>query len=304
MELKATHYAGIAGACVALLVAFIFFFGTPYFGFILVVGLIGGSLPFVINFLVEQKKQQEKEEMFLEFSKDLVENVKSGTPVSKGIMNLRKRNYGSLSPHIAKMANQLNMGITLNSALLTFAKESKSKVISRAVGLISEAERAGGSIESVLESVAKSVQQIDNLNKERKSSVFNLIVQGYIIFVVFIIIMLVLEFKILPMVSEIGGIDAGGGGGQLGGFGGGGGGKIDPEKFSTPLFSMVLVQAFFAGLVIGKISEGSLKGGIKHSFILLAITMTVTTGARAIFGDPGEAAKDVVELVLGLIGIG
>jgi flagellar protein FlaJ len=94
------------------------------------------------------------------------------------------------------------------------------------------------------------------------------------IFIVFIVIMLVLEFKILPLVSDLGGgeglaIETK---------------SIDPEEFSRPLFYMLLVQSFFAGLVIGKISEGSIKAGIKHSFILLAMTLLITTGAKAFFG--------------------
>jgi len=211
--------------------------------------------------------------MFLAFSRDLVENVKSGTPVSKGIINLRSRNYGALSPHVSKLANQLSMGITLTEALNNFSHETNSTVISRAVSLISEAEKAGGKIETIIESVAISVNQIDNLRKERKAAVSNLIMQGYIIFIVFIIIMLVLEFKILPLVADL---SSGGGlGVNIK--------KIDPDEFSMPLLVTILVQSFFAGLVVGKISEGNLKAGIKHSFILLALTLLITTGAKALF---------------------
>ena len=69
------------------------------------------------------------------------------------------------------------------------------------------------------------------------------------------------------------------------GIGGGGSSKpLDSDEFGKPLFYMLLVQSFFAGLVIGKISEGSIKSGFKHSFILLAITLLTTTGAKALFG--------------------
>jgi flagellar protein FlaJ len=142
--------------------------------------------------------------------------------------------------------------------------------------LISEAERAGGRIESVLESVAVSVNQIEELRKERKSSISNLVTQGYIIFFVFIIIMLVMEFKILPMVTEISASPT-----ELS-FSPR---NVSPEEFSMPMFVMLLVQSFFAGLVIGKISEGSIKSGIKHSFILVGVTLFITTGAKALFGS-------------------
>jgi len=273
MKLEKMHWLGITVGVLVAVGSIFMFMGSDLMYFLMVIGLIMGLIPFMISFLLTQSKQQEKEEKFLAFSRDLVEMVRSGTPVSKSIINLRNRNYGSLAPHILKLANQLSIGITLTNAFEVFAKDTKSKVISRAVSLISEAEKAGGNIETILDSVANSVNQIEQLRKERKAAISNLVTQGYLIFIVFIIIMLVLEFKILPLVSDLQGgegmkVDTGG---------------INPDQFSMPLFVMILVQSFFAGLMIGKISEGSIKNGIKHSFILLAITLLITTGARTLF---------------------
>jgi archaeal flagellar protein FlaJ len=273
MKIERMHWMGMVLGIAVIAGSLAIFSFTSVGLFLMVIGLILSVLPFVIGIIMDQNKQKEKEEMFLAFSRDLVENVKSGTPISKGITNLRNRNYGALSPHISKLANQLSLGITLTEALRTFAKETNSKVISRAVTLISEAERAGGKIETILESVAASVNQIDVLRKERKASVSNLITQGYIIFIVFIIIMLVLEFKILPLVSDLSGNE----GLSVKPT------NIDPVEFSGPMFITLLVQSFFAGLVIGKISEGNLRAGVKHSFILIAITLLVVTGARVLF---------------------
>jgi archaeal flagellar protein FlaJ len=273
MKFEKMHWLGIgagvliAGGSVAI------FMGSSLMYFLLVISLIVTSLPFMISFLFAESAQREKEQKFLAFTRDLVEMVRSGTPISKGVTNLKNRNYGSLTPHVGKLANQLGLGITLSDALGTFAKDSKSAVISRAVGLISEAEKAGGNIETILGSVADSVNQTEQLRKERKASISNLVTQGYLIFFVFIIIMLVLEFKILPLVSDL---DKGQGLSiEVS--------TISPDEFSMPLFVMLLVQSFFAGLVIGKISEGTVRGGIKHSFILLAVTLLITTGAKALF---------------------
>lgn len=273
MKLEKMHWLGGGIALFGMLISFLLFREGKLLYFLLVLSLLAGSLPFMISFLLGQSKQREKEEKFLEFVRDLTETVRSGTPISKAILNLRKRNYGSLTLHIKKLANQLSLGITLTAALENFAKDTKSRVISRAVSLISEAEKAGGNIETILDSVASSVDQIEQLRKERKAAVSNLVTQGYMIFFVFIIIMLVLEFKIFPLVSDLGVAD----GGSI---------AVDSagaDDFSTPLFIMLLVQSFFAGLVIGKISEGSIKSGFKHSFILLAMTLLITTGAKALF---------------------
>src|SRR3989339_725474 len=126
----------------------------------------------------------------------------------------------------------------------------------------------------ILESVASSVTQVETLRKERQASVSNLVTQGYMIFFVFIIIMLVMEFKILPLVSDL----------QTGEGLSVSISQMNPEEFSMPLFVMLLVQSFFAGLVIGKISEGTIRAGIRHSFILLTVTLLITMGARVLFG--------------------
>jgi len=242
--------------------------------FFMILLVLAAILPFVIGVVIDSKIQKDKEARFLEFARDLVESVRSGTPISKAILNLRKRDYGTLTPHVQKLSNQLNLGITLTEGLITFANDIDSKMISRAVGLISEAERSGGEIETILNSVANSVNQIEELKKEQASSIYNLIVQGYIIFVVFIIIVLVLQYYILPMAKGVSGMN-----------------DLNADitlnsdiNLSRPLLMLLVVQSFFAGLVIGKIAEGSVKEGIKHSFILLALTLIISSGAKVIFG--------------------
>ena len=273
MRLGFGHYAGI-GVGVCLAVGSFFATSGNFFYFLVALSLVVGASPFMLGFVLMQAKHREMEEKFLEFTRDLVEMVKSGTPISKGIVNLRGRNYEALSPYVSKLANQLSIGITLNAALLTFARETGSSVISRAVGMISEAERAGGKIDVVVESVAKSVAQIEKLRKERKAAISNLITQGYLIFFIFIVIMLVLEFKILPLISNL----------QVNDGLALAENMVKQEQYSMPLFVMLLVQSAFAGLVIGKISEGTVKVGLRHSFVLLTVTLLVVTGARAIFG--------------------
>ena len=163
MKFKMMHWLGIAIAIIVTTGSTLMFRESNLMYFLLVIALIVGLIPFVMTFLLAQSKQKEKEEKFLAFTRDLVEMVRSGTPISKSIVNLKNRNYGPLTQHIVKLANQLSIGITLTNALKTFAKDTKSRVISRAVSLISEAERVGGNIETILESGANSVNHIEQL---------------------------------------------------------------------------------------------------------------------------------------------
>jgi flagellar protein FlaJ len=271
---NAKNVVGMILGLIVILVGIIFFSDKNIFYLLIVLGIIVAVSPFVIGIIASSLKEREIDERFLEFVRDLVENVKSGTPISKSISNLKKRDYGKLSPHIEKLNNQISLGIPLTAAFATMANDTRSRTISRAITLISQAEKAGGQIETILESVANSVNQTENLRNERKSSVFNLIVQGYIIFIVFIVIMLVLQYKILPLASDLGSLDVANKVGS----------KVNPEDMANPMLFMLLVQSFFTGLVIGKISEGDFKYGIKHSFILLTLALLITAGTRAILG--------------------
>ena len=118
----------------------------------------------------------------------------------------------------------------------------------------------------------------DKLKKERKAIISSLVAQGYIIFFVFMIIILVMQFKILPMLSGIADVRTIGAGGI--GIGGSGG----TEGISNSFLYLLLIQGFFSGLTIGKLSEGSFKPGIKHSFALMILSFLMSTGASLFFG--------------------
>ena len=258
--------------------------------FVLGVAFVIAALPFFISLILESGVERMREEMFLEFARDLVENVKAGTPISKSILNVRKKDYGRLNPHVNKLANQISLGIPVKTAFETFARDNRNRTITRAVTIISEAQKAGGQIDDILEAVVKSVSQVEKLKKERRAAMYTLVVQGYIIFMIFIIITLVMQFKILPIATGLGG-EVGSGNG-LGGFtlGGAQGTVASVDDLVKPFIWLLLIQGVFVGLVIGKISEGSIKAGLKHSFILAALAILIHTGAKLVLGGSLAAA--------------
>ena len=285
MKIKKIHILGLVVAFLTIVVAIIFLRDKAIFYFILGIAFVVGAFPFLMSTITDTEREREKEEMFLEFSRNLVESVKSGTPISRSIVNIKEKDYGSLSPHIAKLSNQISLGIPVKDAFQTLARDVDSKVIARAVTLISEAEQAGGEIETILESVARSVSQTEKLKKERKAAISALVVEGYIIFFIFIIIMLVMQFQILPMASSLNLEEDGENSMDLGDSGMnpifGGGQGVDPEEMAKPFLYLLLVQGFFIGLVIGKLAEGNLKSGLKHSFILVVMAWLTSSGANA-----------------------
>jgi archaeal flagellar protein FlaJ len=266
----------IGGGLALLIILFsLLFIGTDFFFFMVGIGVLVGVSPFVFSMIYEASIISEKEEMFLEFTRNLAESVGTGTPVSKSIINVKNKSYGVLSENIDKLANQISLGIPLSIALQTFSKDVNNKTISRALTLIGQAERAGGDIGEILESVAGAVSMSDKLKKERKSAISTLVVQGYIIFFIFMIIILVMQFKILPMISGIA---------DIGAVGIKTGESIGQEEMSSSFLYLLLIQGLFSGLMIGKLTEGNIKTGVKHSFALMLSSFLVSTGANLFFG--------------------
>jgi flagellar protein FlaJ len=290
MKITKIHIVGLIFGLIILVIDLVFFLNdnTNLFLFIIGLAFVAMVLPFMLGVLFESNKNQEISEMFLEFSRNLSESVATGTPVSKSIVNMRSKNYGALTPNIQKLSNQISIGIPLSRALSNFASDLDNPIITRAITLIMEAEKAGGEIDYILESSAKSIDEIETLKKERKAAIYNVVVQGYIIFFIFIGVMLVIEFKILPLTEG------------LGIFSNGVNLNFNAEQVKTQtnlpinekegdvsnsLLFLLLFQGLFAGLVIGKVTEGSIKIGLKHSFILTITAYLISTGTRALFNS-------------------
>jgi len=274
MKLEKKNLFGIVAGLVILIANIAFLRSNAAFWFVLGIAVVIAVMPFIVGVVLGVGREKEKESMFLEFSRDLTESVNSGIPISKSILNVEK-DYGNLSVHVNKLKNQISIGIPFRKALHIFAEDSKNKVIKRGVSIIIEAEEFGGEIGSTLESVVKSVNKIENLKKERSAAVYNQVVQGYIIFSLFIVIMLVLQIWLLPQMLQLTqDVNVVEGDSQL---------STDNVEFFNLIFIiLIIVQGLFMGLVIGKLSEGRLLPGLKHSFILVSISYLIITGVSAL----------------------
>ncbi len=159
-------------------------------------------------------------------------------------------------------------------------------MIKRSISIVLEAEKSGGDIENVLESVTDSVVHVKKMKAERKAETYSQMVQGYIVYVVFIGIMLLLQLKLFPLMQGMSGTTGLEGMGMVGGMFGEG----EATNMDMIFFALLMVQGFFAGIMIGKFAEGSLKQGLMHSLILMTISALIVTIGLCV----GCIAKGVV----------
>lgn len=270
MEIKTRHILGIIIGIGILILDYLFIHpvNIGFFRAIIAIAVFAGISQFWFDSLRESKRQREIEEKFLEFARSLEETVRSGIPIPKAIVEISHTDFGPLTIHVKKLARDIQWGVPMREALNNFAKRTKNKMIKRSISIVIEAEQSGGNIQDVLAAVTASVLQIKKIKEERRASTFSQMIQGYVVFFIFIGIMIVLQLYLLPQLSDISGTALTGIGSMS---------SILEPKVDVPatinfdiIFTfLILVQGFFAGLLIGKFAEGDYKVGLKHSIILM-----------------------------------
>jgi flagellar protein FlaJ len=253
----------------------IFFENLQMFSSIGIVAALTFAFPIMLFIYSGYKKKKEVEEMFPVFLRDFVETVRGGQTLPQSFKALRKNNYKSLSPYINKIAAQLDWGIPIDKVLINFAKETESKLIARIISSVIESHRFGGNFADTFEALSNTTIEVDKLRQERMAYLQSQLITGYIIFFVFLAVIIGLGKFLVPSLSEVSTASLGT---ALGGA---------PESLATSsdlsgeykvIFrNLILLQGFFAGLTVGKMAEGSILSGIKHSTILMVVGILVYT---------------------------
>lgn len=218
----------------------------------------------------EYTRKKKMEDKFPEFLRDVVEGTRAGMSLPQAIKNTQTGSYGPLDQKIEKMTAQLDWGIPFEKVLRTFADDTGSPMIRRSVDTIIQAYSSGGNIQEVLDSVGDNIRTIEQLKEERESQLYGEMITGYIVFFIFIGILIALTEFLLPNLASA--QQSLGGSGGFSVLGGGGGGNLQENiSLYNDWFSrLVYIQAFFSGLIIGKLAEGELRAGFKHMAILFA----------------------------------
>jgi len=211
----------------------------------------------------EYKSKKEIEDMFTVFLRDFVEAVRGGLTITQAFQFISKNDYKKLSPYVKKMAAQLDWGIPIDVVLKNFSKEVKSKVISRIVFSVIESHRFGGNLTDTFEALGGISVEIERLRAERSLYLHSQLITGYVIFFVFLGVIIGLEKFLIPTFTQSQSLGETAGIPQLS--------EATVESFKTIFMHLILIQGFFTGLAVGKMAEGAVVAGLKHSMIMMFI---------------------------------
>jgi len=218
------------------------------------------ALPIILAFYTRYKKKKELEELFPVFLRDFVEAVRSGLNIPQAFKSVSKNDYRSLTPYIKKIAMQLDWGIPVEEVLTKFANQTKSKVIGRVVSSVIESQRFGGNLANTFQALSETAVEVEKLRAERRMYLQSQLITGYIIFFVFLAVIIGLEKFLVPSLTQNVGITSSMPTGAE---------QTDLAKEYKVIFmNLILLQGLFAGLCVGKMAEGAIIAGIKHSIFM------------------------------------
>jgi len=241
------------------------------------VGVIFGILISVVPVTLLQLKEVQRKDSIDRnlplFLLALSSAVQSGANLIRAIEQTADRNMGALTPELKNLRANISWGLPMEDAFENFAQRTGTKMSKRVVVLLEMALKIGGDIRSNLEMIQKHVTELQNIEKERKSSLAPYTYTIYISFAVFLGISVILssqffsEFEVVQeMLLETPG--AAEGGGTFTSIA-----SLDIEALNTILFNMSIIEAVFGGLAAGKIGGGSYVGGIKHIVIMIVMAV-------------------------------
>lgn len=220
-----------------------------------IINILAALVITVPTALIEYAKSQdvkELEERFPDYMRSIVEGLHGGMTLPIALKYASRSSYGTLDLLINRMIAKISWGVPFEEAMRDFARETGSRVVMRATATIIEAHKSGGDIAAVMESVSQSTISIEKLRRERSSKISTQMMQGYVIYIIFIGIMIGLQKFLIPAL----------------GFGSGNPASIEKLTKGDLFLHLAVLQGMFAGLAIGKLSEGRLSAGFKHALIL------------------------------------
>ncbi len=299
-NIKTTAIMGAAAAAFALGIVSLFMGNTPLFVNLLIVAIVIAVVPFSIVKFIGFRRTQRFEEEFPNFLRSVAEAQMAGLSTLQAIRAAAKSEYGSLTKEIIKLDKQISWNVPLETALSKFSKRTRSKLIERSVLVIIQANKSGGNVENIMNSLATNIEENRNVQEEKAALMSQQVMMMYAIFFIFLGICIALVKFLVPIMETQKEVGAAGVGGLFGGnpclpcIDGGGPDCVSCNLFlaigsafefgdirdiatyyKALFFSMVMIQGLFSGLVAGQIASDSVTAGTKHSMIMMSSGLLV-----------------------------
>jgi len=231
-----------------------------------VFGVIALILPYGIFGYRRDQIRARVEEKFPDFLRDLAEYWKGGLSMTVAIQTLAKGEYGNLNEEVNKMSSQISWGVSFGEVLEMFTERVTSPIVTRAVRMVDEANKAGGKISDILLAASYDAREIKALETERRQEVGSYVTVIYASFFVYLGIILVLASTFIPAIVDSSAATGGSGSMSIGNLTIR---EMNEVWISTVFLYSLIIQGTGMGMAAGFMSTGRLYSAfLRASFLL------------------------------------
>ena len=231
-------------------------------------GLISLMLPYGLYGRRRDQIRSRVEAKFPDFLRDLAEYWKGGLSMTVAIQTLAKGEYGNLNEDVNKMASQISWGISFGEVLDMFTERVTSPIVTRAVRMVDEANRAGGRIADILLAASFDAREIKALETERRQEVGSYVTVIYASFFVYLGIILVLAQTFIPAIVDSAAATGSTGSMSIGNLTIR---EMNEVWISTIFLYSLVVQGIGNGLAAGFMANGRLWSAFNRASFLLLV---------------------------------
>lgn len=128
--------------------------------------------------LDELKRIKKMEDVFPDFLQLMASNLRAGITIDKAILLSSRKEFSPLDEEILKTGKDITTGKSIETALLDMAKRIKSDKIKKTILLVISGIRAGGNLAVLLEETSVNMRERDFVEKRAASNVLM-----YVIFI-------------------------------------------------------------------------------------------------------------------------
>lgn len=221
-------------------------------------------VPLALLDFKEERRIKLLEEALPNFFRDLAGMNDSGMTLPNAVHLVASSEYGTLTPHIRKMDNEMSWGVGFVEALHHFGSALGTNLSDRSVDLIAKASKAGGDVSEVLRAAANDTFEVVNLAQERRNNMIIYVVIVLVSFAVFLFVIAILVSTFLTTMATAGAAAAHSG---AHGFMS----TLDISTYKRLFSHAAMIQGFCSGLMAGQMGEGKAIAGLKYSAIMLII---------------------------------
>jgi len=208
------------------------------------------------------------------FLRDILESTDSGIILPQALIRASLSDYGPISREIGVAMTKFSLGYDFKDSIMESCSRLKHPYMLQVGQIIVEAYSAGGKMHDVLNSSVVLFNGLEQYSEEKQSELRPYTELVYISILIFLVIALIITSQFiaplnkLPTVPQTSSLI----------------GKsnfnfnlksIPPTYFESVFFFAGVFESLFGGIVAGKIVEGSATTGLRHSLILMAITVLV-----------------------------